>query len=182
MKHRLQRIEIDKLFGRFDYRIDIDAGEGGIRIVTAPNGYGKSTILKIIRSFAYGDYFYFIQERFDEIRFILSNDAIVEVSHQPEDREKAQVTIRSGTNTTKIKDPFGAGDAGDRSVFIDRTFPFLSRIGPRQWRHDHTGEILDRAELLARYGDQPVFRRRMKGDDWLEQIRQSLSVFSIADK
>lgn len=179
MKHRLQRVEIDKLFGRFDYQIDIDADEGGIKIITAPNGYGKSTILKIIRSFAYGDYFYFIRERFNEIRFILSNGAVVEISHQDDDRENAQVTIRSGANSAKIKDPFGVGDSEYRPYLIDRTFPFLSRIGPRQWKHDHTGEIFDRADLLARYGDHPVFRRRMKGEDWLEQIRQSLNVFSI---
>lgn len=179
MKHRLQRVEIEKLFGRFDYEIDIAAGEGGIRIVTAPNGYGKSTILKIIRSFAYGDYFYFIRERFDIIRFILSNDTIVEILHQVGDREKGEVTIRSGKNNVKIKDPFGTGEADHGSIIIDRSFPFLTRIGSRQWRHDHTGEIFDRTEILARYGDQPVFRRRIKGEDWLEQLRQSLSVFSI---
>lgn len=179
MKLRLQRIEIDKLFGRFDYRIDIDAGDGGIRIITAPNGYGKSTILKIVRSFAYGDYFYFIRERFDEIRFVLSDDSIVEVVHLEDDIEKAQVTIRCGRNSVKIKDPFGRDDADDRVMLIDRALPFLSRISPRQWRHDHTGEIFDRAELLARYGEHTVFRKRMKSEEWLEQIRRSLSVFSI---
>jgi predicted ATP-binding protein involved in virulence len=179
MKQRLQRVEIDKLFGRFDYRIDIDTGDSGIKIITAPNGYGKSTILKIIRSFSSGDYFYFIRERFDEIRFVLSSGITIEILHLDDDLERAQVTIRSGQNAVKIKDPFGTREADDRSVLIDRTFPFLSRIGPRQWRHDHTGEIFDRAELLARYGDQPVFRRRMKSEEWLETLRTSLSVFSI---
>lgn len=179
MKLRLQRVEIDKLFDRFDYKINIDEGDGGIKIITAPNGYGKSTILKIIRSFASGDYFYFIRERFKNIRFILSNEVIIEILRLEDDQEKSQVTIRSGQNSVKIKDPFGSGEAHDRSIFIERSLPFLSRIGLRQWRHDHTGEIFDRAELLARYGEELVFRRRTKSEEWLEQLRTSLSVFSI---
>jgi len=39
-------LKIKKLFGRFDY--DFHTKDGGVTIVTGPNGYGKSTILQII--------------------------------------------------------------------------------------------------------------------------------------
>ena len=42
------KIEIEKLFGRFDYSIALNSN--GLTIITGPNGYGKSTILKIIQN------------------------------------------------------------------------------------------------------------------------------------
>lgn len=50
----LQSIVIKKLFGRFDYKLDFS--ENRIMIITGPNGYGKSTILKMINSFCSDDF------------------------------------------------------------------------------------------------------------------------------
>ena len=44
----MRRIKFTKLFGRFDY--DIELKKDGITIITGPNGYGKSTILRCIDS------------------------------------------------------------------------------------------------------------------------------------
>ncbi len=46
----LKELYIRKLFGRFDY--DLVLKEGGVTILTGPNGYGKSTILKMIDAIA----------------------------------------------------------------------------------------------------------------------------------
>lgn len=99
--------------------------------------------------------------------------------HVDDDHENNQVTIRSGSNQTKIKDPFGNQDGNERSFVVERALPFLTRIGPKTWRHDRTGEIFDRVEILSRYGDHPIFRRNIKRDEWLEEIRRSIRVFSI---
>ncbi|SEA01997.1 AAA family ATPase [Alkalimonas amylolytica] len=177
MQKTLERIEIDKLFGRFDYSIKLSDRENNISILTAPNGYGKSTILKIINSFALGDHYYFIRENFKSIRFYLSDGDMIEVIHLEDDRSNNQVTIRTKSNSTKVKDPFGDGD--DRTFIIERNFPFLTRVGPRTWRHDRTGETFNPSDILSRYGDHPVFRRNQKRDEWLEKLRKSVKVFSI---
>jgi predicted ATP-binding protein involved in virulence len=44
---KLQSIKINKLFGLFDYHIELNNAENLI-ILTGPNGYGKTTILNII--------------------------------------------------------------------------------------------------------------------------------------
>jgi predicted ATP-binding protein involved in virulence len=44
---KLTRIKIEKLFGQFDYDIKLNQDEG-ITILTGPNGYGKTTILKSV--------------------------------------------------------------------------------------------------------------------------------------
>jgi predicted ATP-binding protein involved in virulence len=179
MERRIEKIEIDKLFGRFDYSINLAQHENSISILTAPNGYGKSTILKIISSFTSGDNYYFIREKFESIRFYISGNEVVEIIHIDDDHEKGQVTIRSSSNQTKIKDPFGNQDGDERSFIVERALPYMTRVGPKTWRHDHTGEMFDRTEILSRYGDHPVFRRHIKQDAWLEKIRRSIKVFSI---
>jgi predicted ATP-binding protein involved in virulence len=52
---RLNRIKIEKLFGKFDYDIKLNQDEG-ITILTGPNGYGKTTILTIIANLYAGKY------------------------------------------------------------------------------------------------------------------------------
>ncbi|KRV98140.1 AAA family ATPase [Aeromonas veronii] len=176
----INKVEIDKLFGRFDYVIPLENENNHISILTAPNGYGKSTILKIIHSFASGDYYYFIRERFERIRFFLSTNEVVEVIRSEEDVINNQVTFRYNGLLSKIKDPFG-GDESDngRSFVIEQYLPFLTRTGLRSWRHDRTGEIFNATEILSRYGDHPAIRRKIKQDEWLSNIKKQLSVFSI---
>ena len=41
-------IYFEKLFGRFDYEVVLN--QEGLTILTGPNGYGKSTILKSIEA------------------------------------------------------------------------------------------------------------------------------------
>ena len=49
----LRKIKIEGLFNRFNYCIELK--KDGITILTGPNGFGKSTILKIIQDYSIGD-------------------------------------------------------------------------------------------------------------------------------
>ena len=46
----LTSIKIEKLFDIFDYHIEFK--KEGITILTGPNGYGKTTVLKILDALA----------------------------------------------------------------------------------------------------------------------------------
>jgi predicted ATP-binding protein involved in virulence len=177
---KITRLEIFGLFDRFNYDIDLFSHENNISILTAPNGYGKSTILKIIDNFASGNHYYFIREAFELIRFHLSDSSVVEILRVEDDRKNDQITIRCGSNLSKVKDIFSDNEGQGRAFSIEHTLPFLTRIGPKNWRHDRTGEVFDINEIINRYGDHPVFRRRTKRDEWIEKIRKSLNVFSIS--
>ncbi|MDV0445530.1 hypothetical protein MmiAt1_11130 [Methanimicrococcus sp. At1] len=61
----IQIISIKKLFGRFDYTIDLHSE--GITILTGPNGFGKSTILNIISALTNGDLLFFMTLNYEEI-------------------------------------------------------------------------------------------------------------------
>lgn len=61
----LARIKIEKLFDIFDY--DIALKPEGITILTGPNGYGKTTVLKIVDALASPNADFFNQLVFDKI-------------------------------------------------------------------------------------------------------------------
>lgn len=63
----LRKIEYKKLFGIFDYKIELKMG--GVTIITGPNGFGKSTILKSMDAFCSFDIEFFWKLDFEEIRF-----------------------------------------------------------------------------------------------------------------
>ncbi|MCR5600402.1 MAG: AAA family ATPase [Ruminococcus sp.] len=67
----IKRITINNLFGRFCY--DITLKDGGVTIITGPNGFGKSTILRVIDALSSKNYYFFHQIKFDEIKIEFDN-------------------------------------------------------------------------------------------------------------
>ncbi|MBV7271624.1 AAA family ATPase [Clostridiaceae bacterium UIB06] len=75
----INKIEIDKLFGRFDYEIVFDPK--GVTIITGPNGYGKSTILRSIEALYEGDIAFFWKLRFQKLNiFFDTSKEIISIS------------------------------------------------------------------------------------------------------
>ena len=71
----IKKLNIKKLFGQFNYEIEFK--NTGITIITGPNGFGKSTILKIIEALADKDLYEICQFPFEELSVSLNNDEIV---------------------------------------------------------------------------------------------------------
>lgn len=68
----LKQIKIDRLFGVYNYQIDIPEA-GDLLILTGPNGYGKTTILNIIDRLSCNDLLYFKSLPFDKIVAVFDN-------------------------------------------------------------------------------------------------------------
>jgi predicted ATP-binding protein involved in virulence len=68
---RIRRISVAKLFGRFDYNIPLN--KEGITIIHGPNGYGKTTLLRIVHSLLSRDYDLLYNSPFKELRIDFCN-------------------------------------------------------------------------------------------------------------
>ena len=72
---KIVRLKIEKLFDLFDYDIELDNPEN-LLILTGPNGYGKTMMLRIIDSFLseHTDFDFFNQLVFNKITLFFTND------------------------------------------------------------------------------------------------------------
>lgn len=64
-------IIIKGLFGHFDY--DIKLAKEGITILTGPNGYGKSTIIRSLKALRDSDIDFFVDLEFDSLEIVKEN-------------------------------------------------------------------------------------------------------------
>ncbi|MDR1180867.1 MAG: AAA family ATPase [Bacteroidales bacterium] len=86
---KIQSIEIRKLFGLFDYNIDLN-NEEDLTILTGPNGYGKTTILNIIYNLFTQRFFYFQKIDFELITVCFTDNKHITVNKKMEKRKSEQ--------------------------------------------------------------------------------------------
>ncbi len=70
----LHSIRITKLFGKFDYELNFP--DEGIMIITGPNGYGKSSILRIINYFSNNKFEKVLSYSFKKLVIVCDNISI----------------------------------------------------------------------------------------------------------
>lgn len=71
----IKRITVKGLFGLYDYDIPFSE-DPAVKILTGPNGYGKTTLLTAINRLYKGDFWYFHFLEFEEICVFLSEPTI----------------------------------------------------------------------------------------------------------
>lgn len=96
----LKSITINKLFGLFDYNIDLNNVED-LTILTGPNGYGKTTILNIIYNLFNQRFFYFQKLNFELISFSFAEGQQIDVTKK-KGKEKTEQTIQIINNQRRI--------------------------------------------------------------------------------
>ncbi|WFC81239.1 AAA family ATPase [Enterobacter quasiroggenkampii] len=95
-KLNISKIEISNLFDMFSYDIELN---DDLTILTSPNGYGKSTILRMINNFTTGNYYSFLHESFNKVVFHL-----VENEGRSERKHKQLELLNHFMGTKDIKD------------------------------------------------------------------------------
>ncbi len=91
----LKKIKIQGLFNKFNY--DIELKKEGITILTGPNGYGKTTILKIIHALAVKNLIFFLQLPFKKIVLTQEKNEVSLLKTEPD-----AIEIQSGNDLSSV--------------------------------------------------------------------------------
>lgn len=89
---QISRLQIKNLYDQYNYDIDFNSEEKEqITILTGPNGYGKTTILRIFKSLNPKFLYYFYVIKFSEIIISFDNNTILNITQN----YKTEVESRS---------------------------------------------------------------------------------------
>ena len=132
----IEKIEIKKLFGRFNYVLDLKSKD--ISIITAPNGFGKSTILKILFEFYNNDFAELLNHEFESVTFTVNNNVL---------------------NIAKQRDCFSVNDVylpyvNKQIKVTRRSVPiYLRRLDENRYLNTRTNEIVIIEDLVGMTGE-----------------------------
>mgnify|MGYP000852276180 CR=1 FL=1 len=130
----LSKIIYNKLFGIFDYEIELK--EHGVTIITGPNGFGKSTILKSINALYSFDIFFFSELDFDKIEFYSS------------DFEKEPICIKKQNDNLFIDNYKIDIEFINEEIYRRIRRPYLLRLDNERLINRHTEEIIYKKDLI----------------------------------
>lgn len=175
---KITRIKVEGLYGLHHYDIPLREDEN-IKIIHAPNGYGKTTLLKLISDI--------LQCRLFEISIIpfecfsISFNTQMSIQVVKEESFIKYVVIKEeGRKEYEI--PVGAGsiplEAYDLPIDdIEKRLPFLKRIAKAAWYDTKKNEKVSQKDIIDRYEEQFFVDKEL--GSILSEIRQAMPVHFI---
>ena len=195
---RLKKFAVSGLFGLFDHEIPFRLNDR-ITIIHAPNGYGKTVVLKLISNFFGGSLAIYRQVEFEKIQFEFDDDSVITIKQRkpsPEVTESVGVPYDIAFKDSKGKnhrfDPWSESPANksesttnkeiarfflsDGPRFAERYIPWLQRVTPDHFRDMRTDELVSSHEVVEKYWQflPEGIKSRMPYPSWLRDLRQSV--------
>ncbi|TDW31742.1 putative ATP-binding protein involved in virulence [Rhizobium azibense] len=185
---RLSEFHVYGLFGLFDHRVPLNLDER-ITILHAPNGFGKTVVLKLINAFFGGSLAAFREFEFESAQYHFDNGGVVIVEQvvrqYPSSRagreERGFVISYRGTGEEYYWDPSDDQGVvppwrGIPSSSWERYLGFVERVSTREWVDRRSGQRLSIEELYNQYGHLVPGRihKPTRQPEWLEELRSSI--------
>ncbi|WP_204105508.1 MULTISPECIES: AAA family ATPase [Spirulina sp. CCY15215] len=185
---RIKQISVSGLFGIFNHVIPLNMSDR-ITIIHAPNGFGKTIILKMINGFFNSKHSIFWTIPFNNFRVDFNDDSSLEIEKKSENsngvKKKDKITFTFQQSQSKpmrftpikVKDNIRP-DLDFPMSMLDNIIPGLDRVAPQRWLYTPTDEILSLEEVIERFEDvlPSKFRLLRHEPDWLTEVRNSIHI------
>lgn len=193
---RLQRIEVDGLFGLYDHRIDLNLKDR-VALLHGPNGVGKTTVLRMVDALLRSDFAYFRRVPFARFLLAFEDGSALELrtSGRLEGEGAGELTLTGADGVPHTGEvDLRPSEAESVAARIDYLQPHHSVWNA--WIDVRDGEVLSEAEVLSRFGSSRNETRPGLGDfllnipgttdspsiaplPWLDAFLASTSAFLI---
>jgi predicted ATP-dependent endonuclease of OLD family len=192
---RIKRISVEGLFGIFDHDIGMKLDDR-ITIIHGMNGYGKTTILRMVNALFNKRYSDLRTTPFKEFRVELEDDSCVVVNKLPSaNGRKSQEAKRRRLSGISVKLLRGGKDVEKTEVnsttpeewqaqshfpMPEHFIPGVVREGRNSWRYLPTNEEFAFEDLIDRFAEQMpagVFKSVERPNmEWLHRLQKSVKV------
>lgn len=186
---KIKQISVIGLFGMFNHVIPLHTDER-ITIIHGPNGFGKTTIFRLLKALFSHNYFALRKISFDELRIEFENNMYLRVVKEtlesqaqpplfPVSLDEEELREQGITFYSNNESPFSLSFLSslppEQLDNITRRIPSLQRISTTTWRNRLTGENLEIEEILDRFNDRLSFKKN-KEPEWLLDIINSVTI------
>ncbi|MBP0021337.1 MAG: AAA family ATPase [Cyanobacteria bacterium SBLK] len=182
---RIKQISVNGLFGVFDHVIPLNMRDR-ITIIHAPNGFGKTIILKMLNGFFNSKISIFRTIPFKIFKVDFDDRSKIEVEKNSEHsngttrKDKVNFVLHQPQQESPLR--FSATEKALRPdvdfppSILDEIIPGLERIGLRRWRYLPTEDMLSLEEVIDRFEDilPSKIRKSKREPDWLKQARNNI--------
>ena len=182
---RIKQITVKHLFGIFDHTINLNMEER-ITIIHGKNGFGKTSILRLVNGFFNLKYSDIRAIPFQKFTIIFDDNSFVDVvkastSKNKKSNVRPEIDFNFTSSDQKEKLTFSPNLLDGRKIplltgMIDDFIPGLDRVEPEKWLYTPTKEILDLEDIYERFGEYLPKQFQQEYPDWLNKIRDSINV------
>ncbi|MBZ5665564.1 MAG: AAA family ATPase [Acidobacteriia bacterium] len=178
---RITSFEVEKLFGIFDHTVKLNQEER-VTIVYGPNGFGKTTLLRLIRAFFSADFEIFGSTPFKRFSMRLDDgrEIRIEKASPPGDSPDVSRCLISELIGEQVSRSHLAPTLGLQASVarqLEEVAPFMRPLRDDRWEDIRDGEVLSLDELRSRFG---VRVEKTNLPDWLEAATSAIDVRLIA--
>ena len=182
---RIKQITVKHLFGIFDHTINLNMEER-ITIIHGKNGFGKTSILRLVNGFFNLKYSDIRAIPFQKFTIIFDDKSFVDILKPSTSRNKKsngrpKITFNFTSSDQKEEPTFSPDSPDGKTIsfplgMIDNFIPDLDRVGSETWLYPPTGEILYLEDIYERFGEYLPKQFQKEYPDWLKKIRDSINV------
>ena len=181
--HTISVLRAHGLFGRFDHELHF-LDENDISIITAPNGYGKTVLLRILDSIFNRKFTFLRRLDFSKIEVHFSSKKSISISQintEGDENSNRAIVFRSkgfGSGSKKYTLTRRLRTSDYR--FLERNLP-LEQMGPDRWFDYNTERALSTDQVVEIFSDNIPTRIRdsMTVPEWLQAAISSVNVHLV---
>jgi predicted ATP-binding protein involved in virulence len=177
---RLKSITVKNLFGIFNHYIPLNT-QNRITIIHGPNGFGKSTILRMVEGLLTSRYYEIQIIPFNELRADFENEQYIRITKSEDSPNIVKLFYTSETGEKEFALNLSAES---ESVpfpleMMDDLIPEVRRIGTNKWLYPPSGEVFTLSELIECYRDILPLANTADEPEELTRLKHSVNVHLI---
>ena len=169
---RLQRIEIDGLFGIYNHRIDLNE-EDRVTLLHGPNGVGKTTTLRMVDALLRRELGYFVKLPFSRFHLRFDDCCILELQKPDIEAMVGDLSLEAPGRTLCERVSLDAAD--DSSRHDEGFYEFMETL----WQQGIRTAIEKSDEALSRTEPASTVQNDTEALPWFDEFRRTASTHFI---